>query len=367
MKFNIAKWMLPAVLLVCALLSLQSCKDNDALAGIEADGYVCRVTFDLCGGRANESEQQVYLARKDSLLIELGKNNTTAPVRSGYRVKEYYIKEEQNGTTVERVWNFDTDRVTGDMTLYCRWMKDYTVQVLYGENNAQSSEVVIANESGVLDSLSSPKWTGHTFVAFYYDAAYTKLVSFPYQHAQNDAQPTETLYARFLEGNYRIVRKASDLKTISAGAKYYLLNDIDMAGQKVSVPEIFSGEIVGNGYTISNLSVTRSQTKTGEAFGMFNRLADNAKISNVTFENLTVTVELNNEQNNMLIYLGTLAGACDDGATLENVTISGRLIYDCCGRDLNGKISATEKVFGEASDEKKQAVTADNVTIEMVS
>lgn len=365
MKFSIVRWMLPAVLLVCALLSLQSCKDNDALAGIEADGYVCRVTFDLCGGRANESEQQVYLARKDSLLIELGKNNTTAPVRSGYRVKEYYVKEEQNGAVVERTWNFDTDRVTGDITLYCRWMKDYTIQVLYGENNAQSSEIVIANESGVLESLSSPKWTGHTFVAFYYDAAYTSPVSFPYQHAQNDEQPMETLYAKFLEGNYRIVRKASDLKTISAGAKYYLLNDIDMEGQKVSLPDTFSGEIIGNGYTIRNLSVTKSQSKMGEAFGMFNRLADQAKILDVTFEDLTVTVKLDNEQNNMLIYLGTLAGTCDDGATLENVTISGKLIYDCCGRDLEGKISAKEQVFGEASDEKKNAVTA-NVTIEMV-
>ena len=66
----------------------------------------------------------------------------------------------------------------------------------------------------------------------------------------------------------------------------------------------------------------KSQSKAGTAYGLFNRLASGAVLRDVTFENLQVKINLNNQQNQMLLQLGALAGRCDEGVTVENVTMS---------------------------------------------
>ena len=73
--------------------------------------------------------------------------NTEGPIRSGYHVKEYYIKEEAaDGSETERAWDFDKDRVTEDLTLYCRWAKNYSVRICYGEDFAQILNVSVSDE-----------------------------------------------------------------------------------------------------------------------------------------------------------------------------------------------------------------------------
>ena len=193
-------------------------------------------------------------------------------------------------------------------------------------------------------------------------------MTFPYTHAHDDANPAETVYAKFIEGNYRVVSKPSDLRSVSAGANYYLLNDIDMSEVgKVSFPDTYSGTFLGNGHKILNLTVEKNQTKSGTAYGLFNRLAGGAVLRDVTFENLQVKVNLNNLQNQMLLQLGALAGLCDDDVTVENVTMSGTFTYDCNNRqNLTGKIESVSSIFGDAPDAASAAVTS-TVTVTAVN
>lgn len=374
MKLYGKKTGLLAILVLSFVLLFSACSSNreqKKLDQLEQDGYVYKVTIDFCGGTAGGNEKQLYYTKANSLMFTPGASgtNTEGPIRSGYHVKEYYIKEEAaDGSETERAWDFDKDRVTEDLTLYCRWAKNYSVRICYGEDFAQILNVSVSDENPSVSKFTAPKWEGHTLIGYYYDEAYTQPVTFPYTHAHDDANPAETVYAKFIEGNYRVVSKPSDLKSVSAGANYYLLNDIDMGEVgKVSFPDTYSGTFLGNGHKILNLTVEKNQTKSGTAYGLFNRLAGGAVLRDVTFENLQVKVNLNNQQNQMLLQLGALAGLCDDDVTVENVTMSGTFTYDCNNRqNLTGKIESVSSIFGDAPDAASAAVTS-TVTVTAVN
>lgn len=370
MRLNFKKIFPLAVLALLAVCLLTACANDDVIGDLKDKGYVYRVTFDFCGGTAKENSSQLYYVQSNSLIFAPGteSTDTEAPILNGHHVKEYYVKETAaDGTEIERTWNFDTDRVTGDVTLYCRWATDFSVQIRYGEDNAEFSSVKVSDTDPTVSKFSSPRWSNHTLLGFYYDAEYTTPVTFPYVHAMNDDQPVETVYAKFIEGTYTVVTKASDLRTVSVGGKYYLMNDIDMSSEPgATFPDSFSGEIIGNGHVISNLTVEKLQTRTGEYYGLFNSLTKSAILKDVTFENLKVTVTLGETLNKKTVFVGLLAGGCDDATTLENVKVAGELVYDYCGReDLGDQTVMVEKVFGEASNEKTAAVTGEITVTEL--
>ena len=366
MKLYGKKTGLLAILVLSLVLLFSACSSNreqEKLDRLEQDGYVCKVTIDFCGGTAGGNEKQLYYAKPDSLMFTPGADgtNTEGPIRSGYHVKEYYVREKAaDGRETERTWDFGQDRITGDLTLYCRWAKNYSVRIRYGEDFAQALNVSVSDENPSVSRFTAPKWEGHTLIGYYYDEAYTRPVVFPYIHAHDDANPAETVYAKFIEGNFRVISKPSDLKSVSAGANYYLLNDIDMSeAGKISFPDTYSGKFLGNGHRILNLTVEKSQSKAGTAYGLFNRLASGAVLRDVTFENLQVKINLNNQQNQMLLQLGALAGRCDEGVTVENVTMSGAFTYDCNNRqNLAGKIESVGNVFGAAPAAAGAGVTS---------
>lgn len=361
-----------AICMFCIVCLLTACGTKDNITDILNKGYTCKVTIDFCGGLSKGNGQQLYYAREGSLMFRPGadKTGTDEPVLSGYHVKEYYVKEKAaDGTETERVWDFDKDRVTGDITIYCRWAKDYTIRILYGDKNEKVTEVRVPDGSDTVARFSSPKWSGHTLIGYYTDSEYKNPVTFPYKHGLNDAEPDETVYARFIEGDYELVSKPSDLSTVSAGGCYYLMNDIDMSEvPEATFPDTFSGQIIGNGYKISNLKVVNHQTKNGEHYGLFNRIAGEAVIRDVTFENLQLSIVLDNMQNNKVLYIGALGGKCDDTVKLENVKLGGKVTIDCAGRTEDSTIMNAELggAFGEASDVMQKAVNLD-VTSEKIN
>lgn len=371
MRSYIRKTLFLVVAVLAILLVCTACAQSDKLSKLEKDGYTCHVTFDFNGGFVSGMDKQVYYVKPNSLLFPLGADgtDTTEPLLSGCYLKEYYVKETApDGTETERPWNFETDRVTGNITLYCRWVVNFSVRVLYGEGNTESVTMQVPSATLTLNSL--PKANGYTFIGYYYDAAFEKPVTLPYTHHGDEKNPVETLYAKTLVGNYYLVSQPKDLQTVKAGGKYYLMNDIDMSGVATTFPDAFVGEILGNGHTVKNLTVTKTQSRTGVYYGLFNELGGNAVIRDITFENLRVVVSLTNQQNSKITYLGALAGRCHEDTetthvTLENVTLHGSLVYTGAGRELSSLVAAADSVFGESPDEKRTGVTSD-VTVEEI-
>ena len=364
------KYILLFALLCTAMLLLASCNNNqDAFAQAAANGCPYKITYDFGSGKANGSNTQIYMVQSGALLPELGvSKGTTAPVLSGYRLTGYYYTEtDDEGNEVRKPWDFKTDRATGDLILHAVWERNFTVTIYYGEENASKSVVNFTEEKPSVKSFRQPTWAGHTFYGFYRDAAYTEPVTFPYEHGMNSENPNEVVYAKFLEGTYTIIRSPSDFKgTVNAGTKYYIDADIDMTGVKITVADIFSGSFIGNGHTIRGLSVTREQKKIGEYYGLFCEIASGAVFQDITFADVTVAVNLSNEQNTMVSHLGLFAGTVSEGAAFENVTVSGSMTYNCCGRDLTESLIVGD-LFGESDGVDLTEIRSDDITVSEVT
>lgn len=356
-----------AILLCLLLPCLAACGNNkDVFDKYANQGYTCRVTYDFGNGLVDGKNSILCLFAPESPLPEPGTTTQSipAPVLAGQHVTGYYVKDDSGN---ERDWNFATDRVTGDFTIYARWSPDYAVKVLYGDNLELSYSLPVSGDEA-LNSLRQANWAGHTFYAFYEDAEFTKPLTFPYTPAVNAENPTVTVYARYLEGAYTVVRRASDFsKAIKAGTNYYIDADIDLTGVTVNVAEIFSGRIIGNGHTIKGLQVTRRQTKTSENYGLFGSIGGKAVLENITFEDVGVTVLLNNDSNPNInnSCIGVLAGSVDAGATFTNVKINGSLIYYCY--DKAPTLSNVGDLFGYVDPTVDISSIDANVTVTEVA
>lgn len=337
-------------ILACLLIPcFAACgKNGDVFESSAKKGLTCKVTYDFGAGTLEGKNSQLYLVAPDSLLPELGVTKATPatkiPARAGYRIAGYFVKDEQGN---ERQWNFATDRVTGDMTIYVKWKPEYNVRVVYGDNGEHSYLLTVTSDDFKMGSFREQEWEGHTLYGFYADPEFTTPITFPYTAPVSDETPTVTVYAKYIEGKYTIIRKAEDFgKSIKSGLNYYIDADIDLTGIGMSVGTTYSGRFIGNGHTIKGLTVTRKQGKLDAAYGLFCEIARTAVFENITFEDVTVNVELSNEQNGQINYLGTFAGTVCAGAAFTNVKLTGALNYNCCGRDLAGKL-VIEDLFGE--------------------
>ena len=116
---------------------------------------------------------------------------------------------------------------------------------------------------------------------------------------------------------YTVIKTAQDLQNIAnnLSGKYILMADINLSGFSWTAigtsSSAFTGELNGNGFTISNLSISKSTTDYQGLFGYIK----NAKLKNITLSNVNVS---GNDT------VGGLVGYAY-GATIENVKVSGNI------------------------------------------
>lgn len=113
------------------------------------------------------------------------------------------------------------------------------------------------------------------------------------------------------------IASASDFGKLSGSSStYFLKNDIDLAGVNWTPIEGFSGTLVGNGFTIKNLTIDASTSNVG----MFSTLS--GFVSNLNIENTNITVSGRNEN------IGILCGNLEGNAT--NISVSGTVNAEKC-------------------------------------
>ena len=191
-----------------------------------------------------------------------------------------------------------------------------------------------------------PVREGYTLADVYYDEAMTEKVEGTLNDAGNkkfitgewdeatatSLTPTIKLYTTWQDGErYRIYSTEDLRKNASVDGYYEIYADLDFTGYEwpsVFANGEFSGKIFGKGHTISGVSI-ESTSRSRINNGLFSSLGDKAYIENITFENLTHTVNLMSVAPDSTF--GLLAGTADDGASFKNVNVSGKiLIGDSC-------------------------------------
>lgn len=167
----------------------------------------------------------------------------------------------------------------------------------------------------------------HTFAEYYVDEACTTPVKWNLDKQDEDV----TIYAKYITGNWEIVKENIDLVEMFANTdatkKYWILNDIDFENSGMSMSEL-NFEIQGNGHTIINVSVTKGQIGAGESVSMFGKIAQTAKIENLIFENVTVsyTAKTAVSFSTYLVFTELVSGA-----TINNVEIKGNISFTVNG------------------------------------
>lgn len=146
------------------------------------------------------------------------------------------------------------------------------------------------------------------------------------------ADRTMRIYADFREGTWFYITSADTLKKAVNKAKGDTVDvnliigaDIDFTKEKwiagLTTKE-FSGTILGNGHTFSNISAT--QNSLADSFGLFASIGSGAVIKDLNIENATVTI-MSGYGKGTAKY-GLLAGEISRNAELSGVTISGDLL-----------------------------------------
>ena len=230
------------------------------------------------------------------------------------------------------------------LTLYAAWIPMFEVnfrdlqtgEILetytFDPNSGASLTVpALDEETGAVEMYQFPARSGYTFDSVYYDAegmkivdtpevVHTGTVNFENGTAENGAMD---LYINWTEGEwYHIYNTQQFLDNASVSGNYVLHADLDFEGQIWPTSLMygnFAGSIEGNGHTISNVELTQTNNAKVNA-GLFGHLTEKAKLSDLTFENVTFTIKAGTRV--VGTSFGLLTGTISGDAVLENINIA---------------------------------------------
>lgn len=370
---NFIKSVLFPLFCVTALILITGCSaEPTPYEKNDLEGYTVSVKFDANGGtfttnssvivdsfnpaslhKNGEGKAEIALLSPDNPLRGNDAFNVSRP---GYFLAGWYAvrTEAANGEyTYGDKWDFDSDLVTVDpnaahssatpvLTLYAAWIPRFEIQfcdktsgeVLKSLDFDPTTENVSApawnTETGTLEMYKFPARNGYTFTAAYYDDGFTKALDTEnvvhpgvIDYETGTAKDTVLkLYVEYAEGEwYRIYTAEQLTDNANLNGHYEICADLDFTDEiwpTVFMYGNFNGEIKGNGHTVSN--VTFAQTNNSKAnAGLFGQLTEKASIIDLTFQNVTFTVQSGTRVAGT--NYGLLAGTVSADAVLSGVKI----------------------------------------------
>lgn len=203
------------VILIAGMLIMSACTIKDNAINPKEWDYDCTVVYDALGGTINSRGVRETFYMKNSYLFKpVGTTNMLIePVKDGYVLAGWYTAKEDikdsNGNVTghsfkpEDRWDFDEDRVQGDMTLYARWIPQGRVEYVDAETNEVMFSKNITEKSPVQE-LSGGAQTliakkGYTFYGYYSDSSCTTPYDFS-QYTHKALIPSnEEIYSQLYE------------------------------------------------------------------------------------------------------------------------------------------------------------------------
>ena len=344
-----------AVLSVLMVPGLIACGDDQFTEDdVIAKGYTIAVVFDYGGGKSND-KTQVRIRLKEGSKVpnpSTMDKDLVLPGRAGYSFRRYslakadadgnLLRDEDGNLIPERAWDFDNDIPKGDITLIAEWWENYQLVLHYGEDYALTkTREVTRNPDGTPTSVTKSAFIDdeYTFIDYSYDRDGNELIESVPMPLENDRFAdsadglTLDVWGKTIKGDYKVIKKATDFFSFSfvSGTNIYMYADVDMndlsENQTLTLPGEYSGEFLGNGKKIKNLKISRSaSSNTDFFFGLFKEIDGEAKISNITFEDATLLLDLSQPRIQQY-FLGVFAGRAQEGATLTNVHATGKMDY----------------------------------------
>lgn len=357
MSKSIKKIVIIAFFALLLVSVLTACSDNN----VKGD-YDYLVTFNYNVGTINAKLEDEYLGVKKGGLVAIqpGYNKDNFPL---YEISEHYIAgwylpeldkngnvlvdEETKTVVLGKEWNFATDIVESDITLYAKLLKRPVLTYVDGATGDvlgnPTTDKYVGDKITLPSSVVAPKKEGYTLYEYYVDEAMTEAVAWPYV-LEGDAK----IYVKFIEGTWNIVTDVKSFKAARQNNKnIYLDADLDFAGQNW-VAGSYDATLNGNGHTISNISYSMEGNKSNnKGFGLFSSLGQKANIYDLNISGLNLTFEAKMDG---IYKVGTFAYEAKQGAKIRNVTITGSLEYDFSKALISSAYPWIAEDYTEAED-----------------
>ncbi|MDE5601920.1 MAG: hypothetical protein K2J16_05425 [Clostridia bacterium] len=275
---------------------------------------------------------------------------------------------------LDKEWVFETDRVTEDVTLYAElkvMAKLIGVDIATGETVRTWQRAPKTKFNKPEDGIDAPVKTGYSFLRKYYkDAEKKEEYEWPYVFGEEN----DTVYVEMKQGSWAVILTAAELvaQMKSGSRNIHLAEDIDLKDfdGSLKTKELwtlgnFNLEFDGNGHVVKNITrnfVAAQNSKTNHA-GIFGTLGKNAYIHDVTFENVTITYDVNASLTAIGLYVGLFAWKADEGARVENVTIANStLTY----HDYNNGVRGSNWITQDSTREQDVKYELIDVTVTVI-
>ncbi len=389
MSSNIKKIILVVCIAICGLFILSACESHTLESEKDRYNLTVDVTYHANGGEFNNNDNKALVCFKDgSYALNLGTDN----IKYGDLILKYdkhsligwyYAETDSEGNVIyedekkglikltDQKFDFTKPLEAGDVIhIGAKWLADTKLEILLANESVISNELtyngttyksgdVISSyqfeASGKVNKPSLDPMTqkrkgpeGYVLAEYYYDIDCTKVVEWPVESSSEDENVR--IYAKYLSDEWTVVEKQTDLYQMFTVAnnigKFFIKNDINASSESVKSVDniVFSGEIRGNGHTITGLTVRNVSVGEGGYASLFGTITADANIADITFKDFKV--EFNNTTNPdyASINASFFAKEIQEGATIENLKIDGGemkvRIYG--GATLNGSVAGDD-------------------------
>lgn len=333
-------------LLICVLIALAFGCIAVGCNGENIKGhYDHLVTFNYNFGNMDANCPDQYLGVLDNSLIAIQpgySDKFSEYTVNGYFIEGWYTAKadiegnpiigDDNVVELDRKWDFKTQRVTEDITLYANLVRKPVLSIIDRGSGKVLSEIESLPGAKRDRPTLDPQKEGYSFTGVYYaESTGEREFVWPYTFGTEN----EEVYVEFIEGEWTVVNTVAEFnRAIGQNKNIYLAKDLDYSNS-AWVMRSFNGTINGNGHKISGITMTITPDKTTKVYaGVFNVLREKANIYDVTFENVDVTYNSNSTAVGISVAL--FASEIRDGAQMSNVTISGTLRYKSYGGAVEG-------------------------------
>ncbi|MBQ3528150.1 MAG: hypothetical protein IJA52_06320 [Clostridia bacterium] len=333
----------------------------DANGGVfTTNTYVIVDSFNIANMDKNsDGDCEIHLISPDD---KNRGNDAFKAIKNGYFLAGWYAERTETGKdsdgnptySYSDKWDFEKDTLAVDpakehsadkpvLTLYAAWVPLFEIEFYAADSGELLSNYVFDptvvesiklpawdEETGAIEMYDFPERKGYTFNEAFLDSDLTeKLSDESFLHTGVIDYETGTakdhvmkLYVDWTEGEwFRIYNTEQFLDNASVNGNYEILADLDFADEIWPTSFMygnFTGEIRGNGHTMKNIEATQTNNSKVNS-GLFGNITESAKISDLTFENVTFTVKGGTRV--VGSSFGLFAGTLSNEAKITNVAI----------------------------------------------